>query len=53
MVRPMRLAYAVEHGQAGIWGGTTEDERRAMRTQNCLDTAGHMYAETGVSSPVP
>lgn len=40
MVRLMCLAYAVENGQAGIWGGTTEDERRAMRTRSCLDTAG-------------
>jgi WhiB family transcriptional regulator, redox-sensing transcriptional regulator len=24
------LAYALETGQAGIWGGTTQEERRAM-----------------------
>lgn len=25
------LAFALERGLVGIWGGTTEDERRAMR----------------------
>jgi WhiB family redox-sensing transcriptional regulator len=31
-VRPQCLRYAVETGQtAGIWAGTTEPERRAMR----------------------
>ena len=30
-VREMCLAYALEHKEAGIWGGTTEEERKAMR----------------------
>lgn len=30
-VRVTCLSYAVETGQHGIWGGTTDDERRAMR----------------------
>jgi WhiB family redox-sensing transcriptional regulator len=30
-VRPACLSYALGTGQAGIWGGTTEDERHAMR----------------------
>lgn len=25
------LAYAVEHGELGIWGGTSERERRVVR----------------------
>jgi WhiB family redox-sensing transcriptional regulator len=25
------LQYAVEHDEPGIWGGTTEDERKVMR----------------------
>jgi WhiB family redox-sensing transcriptional regulator len=25
------LAFALEHGEAGVWGGTTEAERREMR----------------------
>lgn len=25
------LSYALENDQAGIWGGTTEDERRALK----------------------
>jgi WhiB family redox-sensing transcriptional regulator len=25
------LAFALEHGEAGVWGGTTEGERREMR----------------------
>jgi WhiB family transcriptional regulator, redox-sensing transcriptional regulator len=30
-VRRSCLAYALRTGQEGIWGGTTTDERRAMR----------------------
>jgi hypothetical protein len=27
-----RLAWAIDHGiTSGVWGGTTEDERRALR----------------------
>lgn len=25
------LAYALKHNEVGIWGGTTEDQRRALR----------------------
>ncbi|MGH3149302.1 MAG: WhiB family transcriptional regulator [Streptosporangiaceae bacterium] len=32
-VRLACLAYAVENGQEGIWGGTTNDERRAMQVR--------------------
>ena len=31
-VRPVCLLYALETNQAtGVWGGTTDDERRALR----------------------
>ena len=30
-VRAACLSYAVATGQAGIWGGTTQEERHAMR----------------------
>ena len=29
-VAALCLAYALQTGQAGIWGGTTQEERRAM-----------------------
>jgi Transcription factor WhiB len=32
-VRASCLPFAVETGQHGIWGGTTSDERHAMRNQ--------------------
>ena len=31
LVKPECLAFALEHGEAGVWGGTTEAERRVMR----------------------
>lgn len=31
------LAYALEHEDYGVWGGTTENERRKMRTRRRLD----------------
>lgn len=30
-VREACLAWALAHGVPGVWGGTTEDERRALR----------------------
>ncbi|MFG2873326.1 WhiB family transcriptional regulator [Streptomyces sp. NPDC048338] len=30
-VRLTRLEYAIEHGETGIWGGTTRDQRKAIR----------------------
>lgn len=30
-VRTDCLEYALEHGERGIWGGTTENQRRAIR----------------------
>jgi WhiB family redox-sensing transcriptional regulator len=29
-VREPCLAYAIEHGERGVWGGTSEQERRRM-----------------------
>lgn len=31
LVRPDCLAFAIEHRELGVWGGTTPQERRAMR----------------------
>lgn len=31
LVRPECLAFALEHQELGVWGATTEAERRAMR----------------------
>lgn len=30
-VREVCLEYALEHGELGVWGGTTERERREQR----------------------
>jgi WhiB family redox-sensing transcriptional regulator len=35
-VRAACLAYALATGQAGIWGGTTQEERHAMRRPPAL-----------------
>jgi WhiB family redox-sensing transcriptional regulator len=34
-VRAECLQYALEHREHGVWGGTTERERRRIRTGNC------------------
>ena len=31
MVRGECLVYALEHGKHGVWGGTSERERRTIR----------------------
>lgn len=31
-VKDRCLRYAIEHSEGGIWGGTTESERRALST---------------------
>ena len=34
------LRWAIDTGQeAGVWGGTSEDDRRAMRRSSRIDTA--------------
>ncbi len=30
-VRPECLAWALDHDERGVWGGTSEDERRRLR----------------------
>jgi hypothetical protein len=40
-VRTPCLAWALEHGvAAGVWGGATEEERRAMRRSLMTNTSG-------------
>lgn len=31
IVQPQCLRYALDNGESGIWGGTTEEDRRALR----------------------
>ena len=33
-VREKCLAFALEHGDLGVWGGTTERERRLIRKES-------------------
>ena len=41
-VRAACLSYALATGQSGIWGGTTQEERHAMRrSPEFYETAGH------------
>ncbi|HBW20187.1 MAG TPA: WhiB family transcriptional regulator [Actinobacteria bacterium] len=39
-VRAACLSYALVTGQAGIWGGTTQEERHAMRRPSGLPARG-------------
>ena len=43
------LQYALEHEEFGIWGGTTDDQREAMRRTRhrvkCPDCLSHEVAE--------
>lgn len=38
-IRAACLSYALRHGVQGVWGGTTEDERRAMRRADWTEKA--------------
>jgi WhiB family redox-sensing transcriptional regulator len=40
-VRAACLSFALATGQAGIWGGTTQEERDAMRRSSGLAARGH------------
>jgi WhiB family transcriptional regulator, redox-sensing transcriptional regulator len=40
-VRAACLSYALATGQAGIWGGTTQEERHAMRRSSGLPAREH------------
>ncbi|MEV7804964.1 WhiB family transcriptional regulator [Microbispora sp. NPDC088329] len=35
-VRAECLAYALDHDETGVWGGTTEKERRRMRARQAV-----------------
>jgi WhiB family transcriptional regulator, redox-sensing transcriptional regulator len=48
-VRVSCLKWALESGQeAGVWGGTSEDERRALRYRR----SRHASARSGLTDPV-
>ena len=34
------LRWALDHGDAGVWGGTTEEERRRQRRSRALGESG-------------
>jgi WhiB family redox-sensing transcriptional regulator len=38
-IRTACLSYALRHGVEGVWGGTTEEERRAMRRATWTEKA--------------
>jgi WhiB family transcriptional regulator, redox-sensing transcriptional regulator len=38
------LRWALRHGEQGIWGGTTEEERARLRRQRHADPAGQDQA---------
>lgn len=38
-IRTACLSYALRHGVEGVWSGTTEDERRAMRRADWTEKA--------------
>jgi WhiB family redox-sensing transcriptional regulator len=40
-VRAACLSYALATGQAGIWGGTTQEERHAMRRSSFFPAREH------------
>ncbi len=40
-VRAACLSFALATGQAGIWGGTTQEERRAMRRPSGFPAREH------------
>jgi WhiB family transcriptional regulator, redox-sensing transcriptional regulator len=45
-VRTPCLAWALDHKVTdGVWGGTTEEERRALRKRHRADHAGTMVAK--------
>ena len=47
-VRAACLSYALATGQAGIWGGTTQEERHAMRRSSAFPAREH---SAGPGSP--
>jgi WhiB family transcriptional regulator, redox-sensing transcriptional regulator len=51
-VRAACLSYALATGQAGIWGGTTQEERHAMRRSSGSPAREHSTA-LGTSRGAP
>jgi WhiB family redox-sensing transcriptional regulator len=49
--REICLAWALSHDEVGIWGGLTDDQRRAINTQRnrvkCPDCRSYEVAEQG------
>jgi WhiB family redox-sensing transcriptional regulator len=45
-VRAACLSYALATGQAGIWGGTTQEERHALRRSARTRMQGASFAST-------
>lgn len=39
-VRRSCLRWALDHGDAGVWGGTTDEERRRQRRSRALGESG-------------
>ena len=48
-VRAACLSYAVATGQAGIWGGTTQEERHAMRRSSAFPARQHTASPGAVT----
>jgi WhiB family redox-sensing transcriptional regulator len=46
-VRAACLSYALATGQAGIWGGTTQDERQAMRRSSAFPARANYRSPGG------
>jgi WhiB family transcriptional regulator, redox-sensing transcriptional regulator len=52
-VAAMCLAYALHTSQAGIWGGTTQEERQAMRERHRRSAREQISRLTVPQSPIP
>jgi WhiB family transcriptional regulator, redox-sensing transcriptional regulator len=50
-VRAACLSYALTTGQAGIWGGTTQEERHAMRRWSGLPARERSARPSSASAP--
>ena len=52
-VRAACLSYALATGQAGIWGGTTQEERHAVRQSSGSSRASTTAARAPSAQPLP
>lgn len=52
-VRAACLSYSLATGQAGIWGGTTQEERHAMRWSSGLAARQHSVSQGSTSAAAP